>query len=332
MKLVILIPAYNEEKTIEQVIKGIPGSIPGVDKIQAAVVDDGSSDRTAELAGRAGALVVRHPENRGVGAAFSTGISAALSMGADVIVNLDADGQFDPGDIPKIIAPVLSGEADFVTATRFGDKSLVPRMPLAKKYGNFMVRWIINFLTGKKFTDVSCGFRAYSRATALKLNLFGSFTYTQETFLNLVQKGIRMKEVPLKVRGEREFGQSRVAGSVLRYGLKSGSIILLAMRDIQPLSFFGWIGFGVCLLGLAGIGFVFGHWLMTGMTTPYQSLILIGAVLLIVGFMLIVMALIAEMMGRIRKTQEEIVFMLRDRYYRQSGREENEVSGKEDGA
>jgi hypothetical protein len=231
-------------------------------------------------------------------------------------VNIDADGQFDPADISRLISPILNREADFVTATRFGDKSLIPKMPLAKKYGNFMVRWIINLLVKGNFTDVSCGFRAYTRETALRMNLFGSFTYTQETFLNLVQKGIRIKEVPLKVRGEREFGKSRVASSVLRYGLKSGSIILLAMRDIQPLSFFGWIGFLVCLLGMGGIGFVFVHWLRTGMTTPYQSITLIGAVLLIVGFLLIVMALIADMLGRMRKEQEEILFLLRDRHYR----------------
>jgi len=328
MKLVVVIPAYNEEKTIEQVVQNIPDQMPGVDQIQVAVIDDGSSDRTRELAEKAGAYVVRHPENRGVGAAFSTGIKTALKLAAEIIVNIDADGQFDPRDIPRLIAPILNGEAEFVTATRFSEKRLIPQMPLSKKYGNFMVRGIINYLTGMKFTDVSCGFRAYTRETALKLNLFGSFTYTQETFLNLVQKGIRIKEVPLKVRGEREFGKSRVANSILRYGLKSGSIILLAMRDIQPLSFFGWIGFTVLLLGLAGIGFVFIHWLKTGMTTPYQSVMLIAAVLLIVGFLLIIMALIAEMLGRLRKTQEEIVFLLRDQHYRGIEKEQEREAAK----
>jgi len=322
MKLVVLIPAFNEEKTIAQVIQGIPREIPGISSVRIAVIDDGSLDRTKELAEKAGALVVRHPENRGVGAAFATGLRTALGLAADVIVNIDADGQFDPADLSKLLAPILADEAEFVTATRFADQALVPKMPLAKKYGNFMVRWIINLLTNRQFTDVSCGFRAYTRETALKLNLFGSFTYTQETFLNLVQKGIRIKEVPLKVRGEREFGKSRVAGSVLRYGLKSGSIILLAMRDIQPLSFFGWLGFAVSLLGAAGIGFVFAHWLRTGMTTPFQSITLIGVMLLIVGFLLMVMALIAEMLGRIRKMQEEILFHLRDRHYRELEKEQ----------
>ncbi len=321
MKLVIIIPANNEEKTIGTVIRAIPTRMEGVDRIQVVVVDDGSIDRTKELSEQAGAMVFRHPENRGVGAAFSSGLRIALGLGADLIVNIDADGQLDPKDIPKLLEPILKGEAEFATATRFGDRDLMPRMPLVKKYGNFMVRSIINFLTGKKFTDVSCGFRAYTRETALKLNLFGAFTYTQETFLNLVGKGVRIKEVPLQVRGEREFGKSRVANNVLRYGLKSGSIIILALRDLKPLSFFGWIGSAITLLGVFCFGFVFVHWLLTRMTTPFQSLILVGAVFLILGFLLIVMALIADMLGRIRKIQEEILFLLRDEYFQRKQKE-----------
>jgi len=326
MKLVIIIPAYNEEKTIVQVISAIPKAMRGVEQIQVVVVDDGSTDRTRELAEQAGARVFCHPENKGVGSAFGSGLREALKLGADLIVNIDADGQFDPADIPELIEPILKGDADFTTATRFADKSLIPKMPITKKYGNFMVRSIINFLTGKKFTDVSCGFRAYTRETALKLNLFGSFTYTQETFLNLVEKGVRIKEVPLKVRGEREFGESRVANNLLRYGLKSGSIILLALRDLKPLSFFGWIGSTVSLLGAGIFVFVFVHWLLTGMTTPYKSLILVASVFLILGFLLIVMALIADMLGRIRKNQDEILFILRDQHFRKLEKDQDENS------
>jgi len=328
MKLVVIIPAYNEEKTIEQVIKEIPAQISGIDQVLILVVDDGSSDRTGELARNQDAIVISHPENRGVGSAFATGIKNALALGADLIINIDGDGQFDPKDIPKLLEPIFKGEADFVTASRFKDKALIPKMPLVKKYGNFMVRSIINFLTGMKFSDVSCGFRAYTRETALKLNLFGSFTYTQESFLNLVQKGIRINEVPLKVKGERDFGESRVAKSVLRYGLKSGSIILLALRDLKPLTFFGWIGLIISLLGISGIGFVFIHWLETHRTSPYQSLLLVGIMLLIVGFLLIILALVADMLGRIRKTHEEILFIIRDQYYRELEKKNQDLASK----
>jgi glycosyltransferase involved in cell wall biosynthesis len=309
VKLVIIIPALNEEASIQSVIKSIPENLPGFDQVQSIVVDDGSTDRTAELAQAAGAKVVSHGQNRGVGAAFSTGIQAALTAGADLIVNMDGDGQFDPQTIPGLVQPILDVQADFVTCTRFADKKNIPSMPWVKRYGNRMVAGIINILTGGHFTDVSCGFRAYTRETALRLNLFGEFTYTQESFLDLVQKRVIIKEVPLLVRGEREFGKSRVASSIPRYALRAGSIILLALRDMRPLTFFGLPGFIAIILGLIAGGFVLGHWLATGQTTPYQSLITLSAVLLIIGFLLGILALIADMLGRIRSNQEQILYL-----------------------
>ncbi len=315
MKLLVIIPALNEEASIQSVIGAIPKSFPGVDAIETIVIDDGSTDRTAELAEEAGAQVVRHGRNRGVGAAFSTGLHAALAAGADIVVNMDGDGQFDPGTIPELVRPVLEDRADFVTCTRFAKRELVPEMPWIKRSGNRIVAGIINLLTGHEFTDVSCGFRAYSRETALKLNLFGDFTYTQETFLDLVQKRVRIAEVPLPVRGEREFGESRVASSVTRYAARAGSIILLALRDTRPLIFFGLMGLIVIFLGLTAGGFVLGHWIATGQTTPYQSVIILSAVLLILGFLLVVLALIADMLGRIRRNQDHILYLLRKRLW-----------------
>jgi glycosyltransferase involved in cell wall biosynthesis len=259
--------------------------------------------------------VVRHTENRGVGAAFSTGIKAALEAQADIIVNMDGDGQFDPKDIPQLIAPVLSGQSDFVTCTRFALPDYQPRMPFIKRRGNRWMTRIINAATGGRFSDVSCGFRAYSRDTALHLNLFGAFTYTQETFLDLARKKVRMAEVPLKVRGEREFGQSRVAGSISRYAVRAGSIILLSLRDTRPLVFFGTIGLFFLLLGVAAGAFLLSHWLHTGMTTPYQSLLTLGTLSTILGFLLIVLALVADMLGRLGRNQEEILYLLKKQVY-----------------
>ncbi len=191
MKLVILIPAYNEEVTITEAIKRIPNQIEGIDEKEVIVIDDGSRDKTAQLAREQGAFVVSHAINMGVGAAFSTGILTALNRKADIIVNMDADLQFNPLDIPTLIQPILKGEAGFVTASRFKDKSLIPDMPSIKIFGNRLVAGIINYITKKNFSDVSCGFRALSHDAALRINLFGDFTYTQERSLTWSRKTYR---------------------------------------------------------------------------------------------------------------------------------------------
>lgn len=311
MKLVIIIPTLNEEATISQVLEGIPEAVAEIDSIEKIVIDDGSTDRTSQIARKSGAQVIRHPKNRGVGAAFSTGIAAALKSGADIIVNMDGDGQFDPSTIPELIRPILTGEADFVTCSRFARPELVPQMPRIKLWGNRWMAMIINTVTAQNFTDVSCGFRAYSRDTALRINLFGTFTYTQETFLDLSRKDVRMVEVGLRVRGEREFGKSRVASSITNYAVRAGSIILFSLRDNRPLAFFGIIGLVTLALGIGAGAFLSVHWLMTGMTSPYQSLGTLSALLIIMGFLLIVLALIADMLGRLRKNQEELLYLLK---------------------
>ncbi|MFA5134780.1 MAG: glycosyltransferase family 2 protein [Patescibacteria group bacterium] len=315
MKLVVLIPAFNEEHTIGRVIELIPHQIAGIDTVEVIVIDDGSTDKTAFLAREKGATVVSHATNMGVGAAFSTGVLTALKHGGDVIVNMDADLQFDPFDIPALIQPILNGIAGFVTASRFKDKSLTPKMPFFKKFGNHFVAGIINFITKQHFTDVSCGFRAMNHDTALRINLFGDFTYTQETFIDLVQKKVPVIEIPLKIRGQREHGDSRVAKNVIRYGIRSLIIMLRAMRDFKPLKFFGIIGLALIGIGFVVELFVFIHWAATGNTAPFQSLIIVGGVFVILGFLLIILALIADMMGRIRRIEEENLYFNKKQHY-----------------
>lgn len=322
MKLVVIIPAFNEEQTIADCVTGVPREIAGIDAVEVVVVDDGSTDRTAALAREAGAAVVGHIGRRGVGVAFSTGVDAALARRADLIVNMDGDGQFNPADIPALIAPILEGRAEFVTCTRFALPDYRPAMPRLKRWGNrWMCRLINKIIWNATFTDVSCGFRAYSRETALKLNLFGSFTYTQESFIDLAGKGVAMAEVPLEVRGERAYGKSRVAGSLRHYAVQTGSIILRAMRDTRPLTFFGVIGVILTLLGVGQGVFVFVHWLRTGMTQPYRSLLLGAGVFLMMGFLLLVLALIADMLGRHRKTQDRLLYLARREHYDRLRRE-----------
>lgn len=316
MKLTVVIPCFNEAATIADVIRKIPRNIDHVSTLRIVVVDDGSSDQTAEIAEASGAIVVSHQVNRGVGAAFATGIDSALSHGADIIVNMDGDGQFNPADIPELIVPIVAGNADFVTCTRFGKKEFEPVMPTIKRRGNAFMCWLINAIISEgPFTDVSCGFRAYSRQTALKLNLHGDFTYTQESFIDLAGKNTRMVEVPLKVRGVREFGQSRVASNLWRYGTRSSMIILRALRDTKPLSVFGSLACILFFLGLLLGAAVVVWWAVTGRTHPFRSVLYGSSTALIMAFVIGVMSLLADMTGRLRKTQEKILTYMKEQHY-----------------
>ena len=314
-KLVVIIPALNESATITNVIHGIPHQMNGVSAVEVIVVDDGSRDATAALAREAGAMVIRHSYNRGLGAAFRTGLDAALRVGADVIVNMDSDGQFDPRDIPALIAPIQNGTASFVTATRFAKPEFLPDMPYLKLLGNRWMTRIINFLTAKNLTDVSCGFRAYTREAALRLTLFGKFTYTQETFIDLSFKNISMAEVPLRIRGEREHGQSRIASNLFRYGLKSATIIFRAARDYQPVYFFGMPGVIMLFLGMAAGTFLLIHYVQTGQTYPFRSLVQLSGILIIIGFLMVFISLLADMQHRNRVLIAEALYYARKREF-----------------
>ena len=322
MKLVVTIPALNEEKTIAKVISGVPRDIPGIHETEIIVVNDGSTDRTAEVAERSGALVINVRGRPGLGTIFRTGLERAMRRGADVIVNIDGDGQFEPSDIRKLVGPLLRDEADFVTCSRFADPELRPHMPRVKYVGNRVVTGIINWVCGgTKFTDVSCGFRAFNREAAYRLTLFGRFTYTQECFIDLFSKGLRIVEVPLRVRGVREHGKSRIASNLWKYGTNSLPIILRAMRDIQPLKFFGGIALALFIPGVLCGLFVTGWYLYTGWfenryrTTPFTSLITISGVTVTLSFLLGVLALLADMLGRHRRISEEMLYLQRRRIY-----------------
>lgn len=310
-KMSIVIPAYNEAKTISALIKQIPRNIVGVNVVDVVVVDDGSTDDTADCAKNAGAEVIKHERNKGVGAAISTGFGIALARGADIVVNIDGDGQFNPEDIKKLVQPIIEGRADFVTASRFSSKEFIPQMPWIKKVGNKIMAKIVNICTGNNLKDVSCGFRAYSKDTLLKINLFADFTYTHETIISIANKGVRIVEIPLEVRGVREFGKSRVANNLFKYGLQTLQIIIRTLRDIRPLLFFGCIGLIIFLIGILLGGFVFIHWLLTEHTSPYQSLLIGSAVGILMGFLLIILALIADMQGRQRLILEQILYILK---------------------
>lgn len=305
-KVIVLIPALNEEEKIGEVIQAIPEFVD-----QVVVVNDGSTDNTAAVARKQGANVVSHMRNKGVGAAFQTGVQHALQSPFDILVNMDADGQFNPADIEHLIQPILNKEAHFVTASRFKDKALVPVMPKIKYRGNQFMAWFISKITKQRFYDVSCGFRAYTRDTLLHLNLFGDFTYTQESFIDLVFKGQTIQEVPTKVRGTREFGKSRVASNLFRYGYQTLSIILRIYRDYKPFRLFGLMGLFSLLAGIGLGGFVFWHYLSTGFFTPYKWLAFAAGFFSLLGLLLLLLGFIMDTFSRMRHNQEEILYHLK---------------------
>ncbi|MGQ9571937.1 MAG: glycosyltransferase family 2 protein [Dehalococcoidia bacterium] len=321
MKLVVVVFAFNEEESIRGVLDRIPTFIDGIDHIQVIVIDDGSTDRTRALALERGTQVVSHPHNRGLGAAFVTGIDAALRARADIIVTLDGDGQHPPEAISHLIAPLLEGQADFATATRFRDPLLAPEMPLPNRLGNWLMARITGLACGRPFTDAACGFRAYSREAALRINICGNHTYTQESLLDLARKGIVMTEVPVAIRGVREHGQSRVAHSLIRYGSRALAILIRAVRDRLPFPFFGAIGAVFALLGTASELTVLANFVMTGKTSPYHSFTILGAILLILGAVCFLVALLADMLGRMRETQETLLYLEKRRYYDELARQ-----------
>ncbi|HIE10799.1 MAG TPA: glycosyltransferase family 2 protein [Kiritimatiellae bacterium] len=314
--VVVIVPAFNEERTVGQVVRGVRDVLTAAGlEGRVVVVDDGSTDRTAEVARRAGAQVISLGANHGVGQAFRVGLEQALRLGAGYVVNMDADGQFDPASMLALLEPLRKGEADVALGSRFADPRLAPEMPRMKRWGNRWMSRIISHIAGRRFHDVSCGFRAYTRQAALRLNLWGRFTYTQEAILDMVVKGMRIREIPIRVRGVREFGTSRVASNLWRYGCRSLRIILATFRDYWPLQFFGWIGAALTIPGVISWCFLLWHRVRSGSFHPHIWAGFVGATLVAAGALVGLLGITAQMLKRIRLNQEEILFHLRTRSY-----------------
>jgi len=308
MKVVVYLPALNEAETIGAVLDGIPARLPGVESIRTIVVDDGSTDATGAIAQRHGATVVRHRRNLGTGRTFVSGVSAALRAGADIIVSMDADGQFRGEDVARLIAPIREGRADIALCSRFADGNLVGEMSWPKKAGNTMLTRAVSWIAGKNFTDVSCGFRAMSREAALRVDIHSDYEYIHESLLNWSRVGLTIEEVALPVLAERPVGESRIMRSVLRYGMRSGPVLIRATRDYSPMKFFGLLSLAALVPGfLAGL-FVTLHWLRTGETAPYTSLITISVGGVLLGLLLGVVALLADLIARLRFQLEEMLY------------------------
>ena len=308
MKVVVYLPALNEAETIGQVLDGIPSRLPGIESIRTIVIDDGSSDGTAQIAQRHGAMVVRHPVNLGTGRTFVSGVAASLRAGADIIVSMDADGQFRGEDIARLIAPIYEGRADVVLCSRFADGNLIGHMPPAKRAGNAALTQAISWIAGTRFTDVSCGFRAMSREAALRADIHSNYEYIHESLLNWRRLGMTIVEVALPVLAERPVGDSRMMRSVFRYGMRSLPVLIRAIRDYSPMKFFGVLALLALVPSFLAGAFVSVHWLATGETAPYTSLITLSVGGMLVGFLLGAVALLADLIGRVRFELEEMLY------------------------
>jgi len=305
MKLLIQIPCYNEEAILPQTVHDLPRALPGVDVIEYLVVDDGSSDRTVEVARELGVQhIARHTRNRGLAAAFQTGLDAALAAGADIIVNTDADNQYCGGDIGRLVEPIVQGQADIVVGDR-GVAALEHFSPV-KRFLQTLGSAVVQRAAGIPIPDATSGFRAFSRDAALRLTVLSDYTYTLET---LIQAGARrMAVVFVPIRTNAQTRKSRLIRNTPSFIVLSAVTILRFYTMYQPLRVFLTLG-GALLSGalLLGLRFLYFYWLGSGAAGHIQSLIL-AAILAIVGFQVCLIGLVAELVRLNRKMMEEMVY------------------------
>ena len=276
MKLIIQIPCFNEEDTLPVTLADLPRQVAGFDLVEWLVVDDGSTDRTSDVA-RAWRVdhIVRHTNNRGLARAFMTGLEAALHEGADVIVNTDADNQYRAASIPALVAPILAGRAQMVVGAR--PISNIPAFSPFKKFMQRLGSWVVRVASGTRIPDAPSGFRAYHREAALQIYVLDSYTYTLETIIQAGRKGIPVEWVPVEVNGE--LRPSRLMTGMASYIRRSVFTIIRIFVVYKPLRFFTILSFVVALPGLVGIA-RFLVYAAAGQSSGHlQSLVISGALI-----------------------------------------------------
>lgn len=307
MKLIIQIPCFNEEETLPITIRDIPKKIPGIREVEVLIIDDGSSDNTVETAKRLGVNhIVRFPRNRGLAEAFKAGIDACLKLGADIIVNTDADNQYKGSDIPKLIAPILNGSYEMVIGDRKTDT--IEHFSSTKKFFQKFGSSVVRKLSRTDVPDTTSGFRAYSRDAALKLNVVSEFTYTLETIIQAGHKKIAVGHVEIGTNGK--LRESRLFKGIFNYMRRSAKTIIRIYTMYRPMRVFMTAGLISALIGiLIGVRFLFFYFGGSG-SGHIQSLILV-AVLLIIGFQLGTLGLIADLISSNRKLLEDVLYRVK---------------------
>ena len=300
-KLIIQIPCYNEELSINQTLSDLPKSIEGIDEIEVIVIDDGSTDKSAEIALKSGAKLISLKQNKGLANAFRTGLHECLNSGADIIVNTDADNQYCGADVEKLIEPILKGEADIVVGAR--DIANIKTFSFAKKLLQKFGSAVLRLLSSTDVQDAPSGFRAISREAALKLNIFDNYTYTMEMLVQAGAKGMRVKSVPVSVNPTER--KSKLINSIPSYIFRSMKTIVRMFIVYRPFRFFITIS---GILGIIGILLVlrFLYYYMSGFGNGHVQSLIFSAVFLISAVQIAIVAIAGDLISINRKLLEDI--------------------------
>jgi glycosyltransferase involved in cell wall biosynthesis len=306
-KLIVQIPCLNEAETLPGTLADIPRSIPGIDVIEVLIIDDGSRDGTADVAVAHGVEhVVRFTHRKGLAAAFAAGLDASVKLGADFIVNTDGDNQYAGADIPKLLAPLLSGQADMV----IGDRNIQDHhsMSPTKKRLQRLGSWVVRQVSNTQVPDTTSGFRAYTREAALRLSVVSDFTYTLETIIQAGKKRMAVAHVPIATN--RQTRRSRLFASTWTYIKASAATIVRIYAMYEPLKVFGVVGLVVFAVGLSG-ALRFIYFYLTGTGWGHVQSLVLSAVLMIVGFQIALIGLVADVISGNRKLIEDVLYRVR---------------------
>ncbi len=303
MKLIIQIPCLNEAETLAIALAELPRHVEGFDVVEWLIIDDGSTDNTAEVARENGVQhVIRHPVNRGLAEAFMTGIDACLKLGADVIINTDADNQYNGADIPSLTVPILAGEAEIVIGAR--PISETEHFSRIKKALQHLGSWAVRVASRTDVADAPSGFRAITREAAMRLNVFNAYTYTLETIIQAGQSNMRVVSVP--IRTNADLRPSRLVRSIRSYVQRSLGTIVRVFVIYRPLALFLWTGLPCIAFGmLFGLRFLVLY--LLGQGEGHVQSVVLTALCLILGTLLVMMGLIADLIATNRKLSERIL-------------------------